>query len=143
MTNRRAGRTKPRVGKASFAVRVSVANVKRLSPTALLILMAATTCAPVSPMSDLELQILSKGAPTVIVAIDGIERMRVTCNGTGAIRPGGRMPSPPFDLKISRQDNGRVLLDTRVSQLPRWVLVTRESASVSDAPISGPVVACE
>jgi hypothetical protein len=118
-------------------------NLERLSVRAVVFLVAAIACAPVSPGSDLELQILSKGAPTVIVAIDGIERMRVTCNGTGGIRPGGRFPAPPFDLRISRQDDGRVLLDTRVSQLPRWVLVTRESASVSDAPISGPVVACE
>lgn len=114
-----------------------------LSRALLAVLIAATACAQVKPVTQADLQIVSKGSPTVIVSIDGVERMRVTCNGTGVITPGGRMPAPPFDLKITRQGDGRLLLDARITELPRWVLVTRESAGVSDAPISGPLVVCE
>lgn len=117
--------------------------IKHLFRAGLAVLIFATACAPVSPVTQGDLQILSKGAPTVIVTINGVERMRVTCNGTGVIRPGGTMPSPPFDLRVTRQDNGGLLLNGRITELPRWILVTRESASVSDVPVSGPVVACE
>lgn len=106
-------------------------------------LVFAAACSPVGPPAPAaQLEILSKGAPTVIVEVDGVERMRVSCNGTGVVTPGGRMPSPPFNLRIVRQDDGRPLLNQRITELPRWVLVTRDSADVSDAPIDGPFVAC-
>jgi hypothetical protein len=34
------------------------------------------------------------------------------------------------------------LFDETITEVPRWLLVQRDSVGVSSSPISGPVVAC-
>ncbi len=89
------------------------------------------------------LYVLSKGAPEVTVRINGADRERVVCNGGAAIRPrADGTPDLPWQVTIVRRGDGRVVLDERVTALPRWLLVQRETAGISSAPIAGPFVPC-
>src|SRR6266545_4313289 len=48
-----------------------------------------------------------------------------------AIRPGADLvPVLPWDLTVVRESDGRVLLHERVTRLPRWLLVQRDSAGL-------------
>lgn len=86
---------------------------------------------------------LSKGAAEVTIRVNGVDRGRLPCNGGVAIQPGADgMPALPWQLTVVRPSDGRVLLDDRVTALPRWLLVQGESAGISTAPISGPFVPC-
>ncbi len=90
-----------------------------------------------------ELQILSKGGPPVSVGINGAETTGVPCNGGVVLRPGEQgVPPLPWDLKIVDQGTGRILFDQRIAELPRWLLIQRNSAGVSASPIAGPFVPC-
>ena len=91
-----------------------------------------------------QLQILSKGAPTSLIRINGTDAITVACNGGAALRPGeSGVPPLPWDVEVSEQRSGRHLLSQRITELPRWLLVTRDSAGVSTSPISGPFVPCD
>jgi hypothetical protein len=86
--------------------------------------------------------VLSKGGPDVTVLVNGSAAARVACNGGAAIRPRADLtPDLPWEVVV-RTSDGAVLLDQRVTSLPKWLLVQAHSAGVSDAPIAGPFVPC-
>lgn len=88
------------------------------------------------------LYVLSKGGPDVTVLVNGSAAARVACNGGAAIRPRADLtPDLPWEVVV-RTSDGAVLLDQRVTSLPKWLLVQAHSAGVSDAPIAGPFVPC-
>jgi hypothetical protein len=108
--------------------------------TLALIAIYAPACAPAGPQ---QLQILSKGGPPVSVAINGAQVANVPCNGGLVFRPGENgAPQLPWDLKVVDQSTGRVVLEQRITELPRWLVVFRDSAGVSASPIAGPLVPC-
>ncbi len=89
------------------------------------------------------LYVISKGASEVSVRVNAFEAARVACNAGAAIRPGAdRTPDLPWEVIVTRLSDGRVLLDDHVTVLPRWLLVQRDSAGISNAPIAGPFVPC-
>lgn len=105
-----------------------------------LIAICTSACSPTGPQ---ELQILSKGAPLVSVTINGAQVVSVPCNGGLVVRPGQEgVPQLPWDVKVIDQSRGRVLLEQRVTELPRWLVVFRDSAGVSASPVVGPFVPC-
>ena len=105
-----------------------------------LIAILATACSPVGRQ---ELQILSKGGPPVSVAINGPHVASLPCNGGLVFRPGEEgVPRLPWDVKVVDESTGRVLLEQRVTELPRWLVVFRNSAGVSASPVLGPFVPC-
>ena len=102
--------------------------------------MLALSCTPTGPQ---ELQILSKGGPTVSVAVNGAEVLAVECGGGAVVRPSAAgVPPLPWALKVTDRDTGRVRLDQRISELPRWVVIFPDSAGVSASPVLGPVPVC-
>ena len=109
-----------------------------------LVAICASACSPAGPPAGpQQLQILSKGGPPVSVAINGAQVASVPCNGGLAFRPGeDGVPPLPWDVKVVDQSTGRVVLEQRMTELPRWLVVFRDSAGVSASPISGPVVSC-
>jgi len=90
-----------------------------------------------------QLYALSKGGPPVIVRVNGRDASRLPCNGGVAIMAGADVVPPlPWDLSVVRESDGRVLLEERVTDLPRWLLVERDAAGLSASPIAGPFVPC-
>ena len=105
-----------------------------------LVAICAAACAPAGPQ---QLQILSKGGPLVSVAINGVQLASVPCNGGLVFRPGENgVPQLPWDMKVVDQSTGRVALEQRITELPRWLVIFRDSAGVSASPIAGPFVPC-
>ena len=89
------------------------------------------------------LYVVSKGGPAVIVRVNGFEGARVACNGGAAIRPGADgTPQLPWQVVVTRAADGVVLLDERVTGLPRWLLVEPRSVAVGPSPVLGPFVPC-
>ena len=89
------------------------------------------------------LQVLSKGSPTVKILVNGQEAVQVPCNGGELLVPGMNfLPPLPWQLKVVALNDGRTLFDETITEVPRWLLVQRDSVGVSSSPISGPVVAC-
>jgi hypothetical protein len=108
-----------------------------------LIALVAVCVLACTPAGVQELQILSKGGPLVSVAINGAEALSVSCNGGVVLRPGDQGTPPlPWDLKVVDQTTGRVVFDQRIAELPRWLLIQRNTAGVSASPILGPFVPC-
>lgn len=110
--------------------------------------ICVSACAPAGPQ---ELQILSKGGPLVaVIVINDAEVARVQCNGGAVLRPFDEVRQPvvhevpplPWDLRVFDQHAGRTMLRERVSELPRWLVIFRDSAGVSSAPVLGPFVPC-
>lgn len=92
---------------------------------------------------DAGLYVISMGGPEITVRVNGFEAARVGCNGGAAVRPGADgTPRLPWQVVVTRRSDGAVLLDDRVSELPRWLLVRRADAAISTAPIVGPFVPC-
>jgi hypothetical protein len=89
------------------------------------------------------LQVLSKGGPPVKVQVNGRDVVEVPCNGGELLTPGvNGLPRLPWNVKVISMTDGRTLLDQRIAELPRWLLVLRESAGVSSSPILGPYAPC-
>jgi hypothetical protein len=109
-----------------------------------LVVIAVVACnAPPFAESSGGLQVLSKGGPPVKLQINGRDVIDVPCNGGERLLPGEKgVPRLPWDVKVISQSDGRTLLDERIAELPRWLLVQRDSAGVSSSPISGPFVPC-
>jgi hypothetical protein len=110
-----------------------------------LVAICASACslAGPPPTGPQQLQILSKGGPLVSVAINGAQVASVPCNGGLVFKPGeDGVPPLPWDVKVVDQSTGRVVLEQRITELPRWLVVFRDSAGVSASPVSGPVVSC-
>lgn len=106
--------------------------------------MCASACSPAGPPAGpQQLQILSKGGPLVSVAINGAPVASVPCNGGLVFRPGEKgVPPLPWDVKVVDQSTGRVVLEQRIAELPRWLVIFRDSGGVSASPIAGPFVPC-
>jgi hypothetical protein len=125
---------------------LSMTNEPTASHSAIaLLLMLALSCTPMgpTPTGRQELQILSKGGPTVSIAINGAEVLAVECGGGAVVRPRvDGVPPLPWAVKLTDRDTGRVRLDERISELPRWLVIFRDSAGVSASPVSGPVPVC-
>src|SRR5678815_5343351 len=103
-----------------------------------LVAICASACSPTGPQ---ELQILSKGGPLVSVTINGAQVMSVPCNGGLVVRPVQEgAPQLPWDVKVIDRSTGRVLLVQRITELPRWLVIFRDSAGVSASPVLGPFI---
>ncbi len=77
------------------------------------------------------------------IAINGAQVATVPCNGGFVFRPGeAGAPPLPWDVKVMDQSTGRVVLEQRIAELPRWLVIFRDSAGVSASPVLGPVVSC-
>jgi hypothetical protein len=112
-----------------------------------MLVVCALACSPVGPtpppVNTQHLAILSKGGPPVRVAINGAEVVALACNGGVAVRPGENGAPPlPWDIMLTDENTGRVMLEKRITELPRWLVIFRDSAGVSASPISGPFVPC-
>jgi hypothetical protein len=119
---------------------------------AALVLALAAGCTAVGPvptpattsgLPQAQLAIISKGGPAASIRINGTEALRVPCNGGAALTPGAQgLPALPWTLQVVDQANSQILLDELVTELPRWLLIERDSAGLSTNAISGPFVAC-
>ncbi len=90
-----------------------------------------------------DLFLLSKGGPVVVVRVNGIDSVRLVCNGGDKITPGsGGVPALPWQVEVVRERDGRVLLSQRVTELPGWLMVQPDTSGISRAPILGPFVPC-
>jgi Protein of unknown function (DUF3221) len=90
-----------------------------------------------------QLYALSKGGPAVVLRVNGRDAARLPCNGGAAIMAGADLVPPlPWDLSVVRESDGAVLVQERVTELPRWLLVGRDNAALSASPIAGPFVPC-
>lgn len=104
---------------------------------------AAAHIAIVAGGVGLRLYALSKGGPAVVIRVNGGDEAHLPCNGGVAILAGAdRTPALPWDLAVVRESDGMQLLAQRVTALPQWLLVTRDSAGLSTQPIAGPFVPC-
>ena len=121
----------------------------RLTPFFLALAAGCTAVAPLPTPATTgglpigQLAIISKGGPAASVRINGTEAVRVPCNGGAALTPGDQgLPALPWNLQVVDQANSHVMLDARVTELPRWLLIERDSAELSTNAIAGPFVAC-
>ena len=89
------------------------------------------------------LDVLSKGGPAVVVRVNRVDAVHIACNGGETILAADQGAFLlPWNVQVVRESDGRILLDQRVSDLPRWMLVTQTMVGISDQPIAGPYVAC-
>ena len=89
------------------------------------------------------LDVLSKGGPTVVVRVNGVDAAHVACNGGDVIFAADqRAFLLPWSVQVVRESDGKILLDQRVTDLPRWMLVTQAMVGISEQAIAGPYVAC-
>ena len=109
-----------------------------------IVAVAALGCdAPPIDATPGSLEVLSKGSPPVKLQVNGRDVVEVPCNGGELLTPGDNgLPRLPWDVKVISMTDGRTLLDQRIAELPRWLLVLRDSAGVSSSPILGPYVPC-
>jgi uncharacterized Zn-binding protein involved in type VI secretion len=95
------------------------------------------------PALGQQMYVIAKGNPTVIVRVNGREVARVACNSGAAIMSGADLVAPlPWDLSVLRASDGALLLQQHVTQLPQWLVVLREDAGLSNAPVAGPFIPC-
>src|SRR5687768_9902274 len=107
------------------------------------LVIASVLACSAPPLPTGGLQILSKGSPPVKVQVNGQDVAQVACNGGELLIPGEKgLPGLPWDVRVISVGDSRTLLDQRITDLPRWLLVQRDSAGVSSSPISGPFVPC-
>lgn len=104
------------------------------------ILLSLSACVPAGAQ---ELQIISKGGPPVSVEINGARVVGVPCNGGVVLRPGSDGAPPlPWNVKVTDESKRRVVLDQRIAELPRWLVIFSDSAGISASPVLGPVLPC-
>lgn len=93
---------------------------------------------PISPFPPV-LTIDSRGAPLVIIEIGTFEAARIACDAGGIVTPGeAGVPQLPWDLRVVKQSDGRVLLSSRVTQLPQWIVMFGEDVGIGSTPVAGP-----
>jgi hypothetical protein len=108
-----------------------------------LVVIVVVACNPPPFGESGGLQVLSKGGPPVKVQVNGRDAVDVPCNGGQLLMPGEKgVPHLPWDVTVISLSDGRTLLDQRITELPRWLLVQRDAAGVSSSPIAGPFVPC-
>ncbi len=89
------------------------------------------------------LDVLSKGGPTVVVRVNRVDAAHVACNGGDVIFAADQGAFLlPWNVQVVRESDGKILLDQRVTDLPRWMLVTQAAVGISEQAIAGPYVAC-
>ncbi len=89
------------------------------------------------------LDVLSKGGPAVAVRVNGVDAAHVACNGGDVIFAADQGAFLlPWNVQVVRESDGKILLDQRVTDLPRWMLVTQARVGISEQAIAGPYVAC-
>jgi hypothetical protein len=75
----------------------------------------------------------------VNVGIGQVVVLRLGCDAGGEVLPGASgMPPLPWDVRVTSQTGGRVLLSSRVTELPRWIEITGRDAAVASFPVAGP-----
>jgi hypothetical protein len=106
----------------------------------LVLVVASTGCMPApSVPQPAALAVESKGGVDVTIVISGRQVATVRCNGADVLRPGERtVPPLPWELEITALSDNRKLLAARISELPRWVLITSDQASILSSPVAGP-----
>lgn len=81
----------------------------------------------------------TRGAPRTILEIGTVEVARIGCNDGGVVTPGqAGVPPLPWDLRLVAEGDGRLLLSTRVAELPQWVVLIGDSPMISSIPVAGP-----
>jgi hypothetical protein len=115
-------------------------NAPRMGP-------APPTCPPsgtpspsVAPAGQPQaLYIENRGGPAFTVMINGMVAADVGC-GTAPMLFAGQdaVPPLPWDLKISRDRDGSVLVDERVTELPKWFVQIGDAALGLGGPVAGP-----
>jgi hypothetical protein len=119
-------------------------NMKRLAVALLcgMLLGCASSATPSSsptPLFPAVLTIDSRGGPPVIIEIGALEATRVACSAGASVTLGqAGVPQLPWDLRVVRQNDGRVLLSTTVTELPHWVLLIGDSVLMAATPAAGP-----
>jgi hypothetical protein len=98
------------------------------------------TTSPTSSLSSrASLIVHGRGNPTVNVEIGQVVVLRLGCDAGGEVVPGASGTAPlPWEVRVTRQPDGRLLLSSRVTELPRWIEIIGEEASVSSFPVAGP-----
>jgi hypothetical protein len=85
------------------------------------------------------LSVHGRGNPPVNIEIGQVVVLRLGCDRGGGVLPGASgMPPLPWDVRVTRQTDGRVLLSSRVTELPRWIEIIGRDAGVSSVPVAGP-----
>jgi hypothetical protein len=109
------------------------------------LVLGCSTFVPVTPSANPEsglpavLTIDARGDPPVIIEIATFEAIRLPCGVGGVVQPGeAGVPPLPWDLRVVTQGDGRVLLATRVTELPRWLTIFGDEAGLSMFPVAGP-----
>jgi hypothetical protein len=120
----------------------------RLRTVAISTVVALAACSPVvqsaSPDAAFPSTLIfeNRGGPTFTVQIGTAVMATVGCDAGATLIPGqGGVPALPWDLKVSRVRDGTVLVDLRVTELPRWFTQIGSEAgggSLSAFPIAGP-----
>lgn len=93
---------------------------------------------PTSPLPAV-LSIDSRGGPPVIIEIGTFEAARVGCSSGEIVTPGeAGVPPLPWDLRVIKQSDGQVLLSSRITELPQWVVLFGEAVQIGSTPVAGP-----
>ncbi len=94
------------------------------------------------PGSPLVLTFDGRGSPPVILRINGTDVAHLGCGQgeTLTVAPGaGGVPGLPWQLEVIRQGDGRVLLNERVTTMPKWLLLWPDgSGGLGALPALGP-----
>ena len=85
------------------------------------------------------LTVHGRGNPPVTVEIGQVVVLRLGCDAGGEVLPGASgMPPLPWDVRVTTQRDGRLLVSSRVAELPRWIEIIGNQAGVSSVPVAGP-----
>jgi len=111
--------------------------------------VALSGCAAPAPAAtpDQILELENRGGPELSVHINGNQILDMQCGDDEVLRPGASdIPSLPWDLVIVRVRDGKVLVSTQVTALPRWFTqlgdFEGQSNGLSESPIAGPPIPC-
>ena len=80
----------------------------------------------------------SRGAPAVVIRLNGVDALRLKCQETTIVKAGESAPALPWVVEVRRASDGGVLYSERISELPRWLLIYGEQVLSSASPMLGP-----
>lgn len=85
------------------------------------------------------LTIAGRGNPAAIVTIGTVEVARITCDVGAQVAPNDPgLPALPWDVRVVRLSDGRVLLSNRITDLPKWITIIGTEAAMTTFPVAGP-----
>lgn len=91
------------------------------TPRSLLLVVALVTASCVPSQASGVLWVENRGGPDLVVEVAGAAAVSVPCNGgTSMVPRADGMPQLPWHLQICRAEDGRVVLNEVVAELPRW-----------------------